>query len=129
MSKNVPEKFRVLLLEDNPGDAFLMSESLNHERKCRFYISDVAATLEAGLARMESGHFDLILLDLSLPDCTTIEAFDRLRAAFPDLPIIVLSGGDEETRALEAVHHGAQEYLVKGNLDGPALHRAMRYAV
>jgi PAS domain S-box-containing protein len=129
MSKNVPEKFRVLLLEDNPGDAFLMSESLNHERKCRFYISDVATTLEAGLARMESGHFDLILLDLSLPDCATLEAFVRLRAAVPDLPIIVLSGGEEEARALEAVHHGAQEYLVKGGFDGPALHRAMRYAV
>ncbi len=106
-----------------------MREMLESERKCRFYISDVAGSLTAGLARMSADFFDLVLVDLDLPDSAGIETFVRVRAALPDLPIIVLSETDDEELALEAVHRGAQEYLVKGGIDGRLLHRAMRYAV
>ena len=129
MSKNVPEKFRVLLIEDNPGDVFLLREMLNAERKCRFYISDVATTLAEGIAQMESGGFDIALLDLGLPDSNGLETFARAHASAPGVPIIVLSGLDDGDRAVDAVQHGAQDYLVKGRIDGAALHRAMRYAV
>ena len=129
MSKTVPEKFRVLLVEDSPGDVFLLKEMLHAERKCRFYISDVSTTLAEGIARMESGQFDIALLDLSLPDCAGLETFARAHASAPGVPIIVLSGLDDGDQAVEAVQHGAQDYLVKGRIDGPALHRAMRYAV
>ena len=129
MSKTVPEKFRVLLIEDNPGDVFLLREMLDAERKCHFYISDVSSTLADGLARMESGRFDIVLLDLSLPDSSGLETFVRAHAAAPDVPIIVLSEHDDGDRADEAVQRGAQDFLVKGRIDGTALHRAMRYAV
>ena len=129
MPKNVPEKFRVLLVEDNPGDVFLLREMLDSERKCRFYISDVAATLAEGIAHMESGRFDLALLDLSLPGCSGLDAFATARASSPDLPIVVLSDRNDGEHALDAVQRGAQECLVKGRVDGPSLHRAMRYAI
>ena len=129
MPKNVTEKFRVLLVEDNPGDVFLIREMLHSERKCRFYISDVAATLAAGIEQMESGQFDLALLDLSLPDSRGLETFVRARAAAPDLPIVVLSDEEDGEHGIEAVQRGAQECLEKGRVDGPALHRAMRYAI
>ena len=129
MPKNVLEKFRVLLIEDNPGDVFLLREMLDAERKRRFYIIEVAATLSEGLRHIQSGGFDLALLDLSLPDCSGLDSFDRVRAAAPELPIVILSDHDDGERALEAVQHGAQECLVKGRIDGTALNRAMRYAI
>lgn len=129
MPKHVLEKFRVLLIEDNPGDVFLLREMLDSQKKCRFYISDVAATLAEGMRLIESGRFDLALLDLTLPDCSGLDTFVGIRGAAPDLPIVILSDSDDGELALEAVQHGAKECLVKGRIDGPALHRAMRYAI
>jgi PAS domain S-box-containing protein len=129
MSQPVPEKFRVLLIEGDAGDAFLLREMLAHEAKCRFYISDVTGNLATGVTRMKTGQFDLALLALTLPDSSGVDTYASARASAPDLAIIVLSGVDEEEVALEAVHHGAQEYLVKGRIDGHSLHRAMRYAI
>lgn len=129
MPKHVPEKFRVLLIEDNAGDVFLLREMLDSQRKCRFYISDVAATLADGMRLIESGQFDIALLDLTLPDSAGLDTFVGIRIAAPDLPIVVLSDRNDEELALEAVQHGAKECLVKGLIDGPALHRAMRYAI
>ena len=129
MPKHVPEKFRVLLVEDNPGDVFLLRELLHSQKKCRFYISDVAATLADGMKLIESGRFDLALLDLTLPDCSGLDTFVGIRVAAPDLPIVILSDSEDGELAMEAVHHGAKEFLVKGTIDGPALHRAMRYAI
>ena len=129
MPKHVPEKFRILLIEDNPGDVFLLREMLDSQKRCRFYISDVAATLAEGMRLIESGRFDLALLDLTLPDCSGLDTFIGLRVAAPDLPIVILSDEDDEARALEAVQHGAKECLVKSHIDGPALLRAMRYAI
>ena len=102
---------------------------LHAEHKCRFYISDFATTLADGIAQMQSGNFDMALLDLSLPDSAGLETFVQAHAGAPDVPIIVLSGHDDGDRAVEAVQHGAQDYLVKGRIDGAALHRAMRYAI
>ena len=129
MPKTVTEKFRVLLIEDNPGDVFLLREMLDSERRCRFYISDVAATLEEGLHHIQTGRFDLVLLDLSLPDSEGLDTFDRLHAGAHEIPIVILSDLIDSEKALEAVEHGAQECLVKGKIDGPVLHRTMRYAV
>ena len=129
MPKPVPEKFRVLLIEDNPGDVFLLREMLDAERKRRFYISDVAASVAEGIQLIEGGRFDLALLDLNLPDSSGLATFDRVRAAAPELPIVILSDDNGGERALEAMLHGAQECLVKGRIDGIALHRAMRYAI
>ena len=129
MPKHVPEKFRVLLIEDNPGDVFLLREMLESQKKCRFYISDVAGTLAEGMRLIESGRFDVVLLDLTLPDCSGLDTFVGMRVAAPDLPMVILSDADGGELALEAVQHGAKECLVKGRIDGPALHRALRYAI
>ena len=129
MPKHVPEKFRVLLVEDNEGDVFLLREMLHSQKKCRFYISDVAATLADGMKLIESGRFDLALLDLTLPDCSGLDTFVGLRVAAPDLPVVILSDSKDGELAMEALQHGAKEVLVKGLIDGPALHRAMRYAI
>ncbi len=129
MSKTVPEKFRVLLIEDNPGDVFLLRKMLDGERGCRFYISGFADTLVKGIAEMQSGGFDIALIDLNLPDGFGLDTFERAHASTPDVPIIVLSGHDDVELGVEAVQHGAQDYLVKGQIDGTSLHRAMRYAI
>ena len=70
-----------------------------------------------------------MLLDLSLPDAARLEALMQLRAAAPDVPIVILSGLQDELLAVKAVQEGAQDYLVKGRVDGAAIGRSIRYAV
>jgi PAS domain S-box-containing protein len=123
------EKFRVLLVEDNPGDVFLLREMVETEPNSRFNVRHAVGTLREGIALMQAGEADLTLLDLSLPDGGGLSTFSRAHEAAPELPIIVLSGLDDEELALQTVHLGAQEYLVKGQIDPASLHRAMRYAL
>ena len=78
---------------------------------------------------MAAGEADIVLLDLSLPGSKGVDTFIRAHTAAPDLPIIVLSGEDNEDIALETVHRGAAEYLVKGRIDPHLLHRALRYGI
>ncbi len=85
--------------------------------------------LEDGLRELGSGEIDIVLSDLSVPDSHGLETFQRLHARAPHVPIIVLSGLNDTTLALNAVHQGAQDYLIKGEVDGQLLARAMRYAI
>ena len=78
---------------------------------------------------MKAGEADIVMLDLSLPDGSGVETFMRAHNAAPDVPIIVMSGQDDEEIALETVHQGAVEYLVKGRIDQHLLHRALRYGI
>jgi serine phosphatase RsbU (regulator of sigma subunit) len=118
---------KVLLVEDNPGDALLLRETLadanaaidwTHEKK-----------LAPALTRLEKERFDVVLLDLSLPDSHGIETFHKIRKRAPEAPVVMLTGLDDETTAVEAMSQGAQDYLVKGGTDGHALLRSMRYAI
>lgn len=129
MAPPVPDKLRVLLIEDNPGDVFLLREMVERELKSRFQVVHAVDRLEPAIQLMRSAEIDLVLLDLSLPDSHGLDTFSRAHAAAPDVPIIVLSGLDDEEMALQTVHYGAQEYLVKGRIDSHLLHRAMRYAI
>lgn len=118
---------KVLLVEDNPGDARLI-EVLLAEEAPDFRIARAGRLSEAiGLARAET--FDAALLDLSLPDSHGVETVSRLRRESPDLPIVVLSGLNNEEIALRALQSGAQDYLVKGRADGNLIKRAILYAV
>jgi sigma-B regulation protein RsbU (phosphoserine phosphatase) len=90
---------------------------------------ETADRLEPGLRRLARGGIGLVLLDLSLPDSQGLETFAQLHARVPRLPIIVLSGLRDTTLAVQAVHEGAQDFLVKGQVDGQLLVRAMRYAI
>jgi len=103
---------RVLLIEDSPTDAELICIGLEDVRTADFQI-DAAETLADGLERLQGSAFDVVLVDLSLPDCAGIETCVRVHDRHPDVPLIVLTGLDDEETALEAMKVGAQDYLVK----------------
>src|SRR5688500_13360934 len=119
---------KVLLVEDNPEDVFLLERILQKARGARFELT-VAENLNKALARLEQGNIDVVLLDLSLQDSHGLQTFYTTQAKSPGTPIIVLSGLDDETVALNAVHAGAQDYLVKGRVDSQLITRAMVYAI
>lgn len=117
-----------LLVEDNPGDARLIKEMLTVVASVRVKVSD-AESIPAALSQIDRHEFDVVLLDLSLPGTRGIETLTALRSKTTHLPIIVLTGLDDEELALEAVGNGAQDYLVKGQVDGDVIARAIRYAI
>lgn len=119
---------KVLLVEDNPGDAKLLRMMLSEAGNTPFDL-ECADRLSAGLARLSAGGIGLILLDLSLPDSQGLATFARVHSQAPEVPIIVLSGLDDEAIALRTVQEGAQDYLIKGSVDSHLLVRAMRYAI
>jgi DNA-binding response OmpR family regulator len=121
---------RVLLVEDNPGDARLFREALRAAAALGDPI-DVAhvGTLAGALSAIGETLPDAVLLDLGLPESQGLETFIRVRDAAPSLPVVVLSGLDDEETAVRAVRAGAQDYLVKGEVDGRLVERSVRYAV
>ncbi len=120
--------FKILLIEDNPADARLLREMLVEIKDAPFELEWVDR-LSAGLERLTKGDVDAILLDLSLPDSQGLDTFLQVQAQAPHVPITVLSGLDDAALALQAVREGAQDYLVKGKIDGNLLVRAIRYAI
>ncbi len=122
------ESIQVLLVEDNPGDARLVREELADVRSVRFEMIHVESLGEAE-EELRRDRFDVILLDLSLPDGHGLETVNRMRAGAPSVPIVVLSGNHDETVALSAVKAGAHDYLIKGQIPGPAMARVIRYAI
>jgi PAS domain S-box-containing protein len=126
----------ILLIEDNPGDIRLLQEILREVTTTRCQITPVMTLAEA-IAKLASssddGHedrrFDVILLDLSLPDSQGLGSFLALHDRNPSLPIIVLTGLDDQNLAILAMQQGAQDYLVKGQVDSYVLLRSIRYAI
>jgi signal transduction histidine kinase len=117
----------VLLIEDNPGDADLVRLRLI-EGKSPVTVNCVNR-LSDGLASLTKETPSVVLLDLNLPDSRGAETFRRVRDHAPDVPVVVLSGQDDEALAIKAVHQGVQDYLIKGNISSKHLERAIRYAV
>lgn len=118
----------LVLVEDNPGDARLVSAMLQRGWTRNLNVHSFA-TLGEAVAHLETRSADCVLLDLSLPDSQGVEGVRRIASRFPALPVVVLSGTNEEALVLDCLHEGAQDYLVKGQADGPLLGRAIRYAV
>jgi len=116
---------RVLLVEDNDDDVLLIRESLSGTA----LEIDRAERLSTALARLTSGTFDAVLLDLSLPDAWGLDTIRRLRREAAAVPIVVLTGLNDEEIAMRAVEEGAQDYLFKGQSDGHLLARSLRYAI
>ncbi len=119
---------KVLLIEDNPGDALLVQELLADVRGTRFLIEHVDR-LQSGLDRLDGEDMDVVLLDLSLPDSFGLDTFLRMRSASPQTPVVLLTELDDETLALRAVREGAQDYLVKSQVDSILLGRTLNYAI
>lgn len=127
---------RVLIIEDNPADARLIKELLNdasaspagQANETRYEVTS-ENNLCAGLERLKTGCVDVVLLDLALPDSAGYETFHRVQAGAAQLPIILLTGLQDETLGFEAVRQGAQDYLIKGQSDGNLLARVIHYAI
>ncbi len=119
---------KVLLIEDNPGDARLIKELFSECVPGSFELQCVES-LAQGFAILGSEEIDTILLDLSLPDSQGFETFTRVHNRTPGIPIIILTGFDDETLAIKAVQQGAQDYLSKGHVSRHLLTSATRYAI
>ena len=122
------ENIKVLLVEDNPGDVFLLQEFLKEVTTAVVDLMPVERLSEA-LNYLANEIFDVILLDLSLPDSRGLETFVIAHHQAKATPIIVLTGLNDETLAIRAMQEGAQDYLVKGQVTGDLLVRSMRYAI
>jgi diguanylate cyclase (GGDEF)-like protein len=118
----------VLLIEDNPGDARLIREMIAEDPAAPFALH-CTERLGLGLEHLSAGKTGLVLLDLSLPDSCGLDTFSRVYAHAPTVPIIVLTGNDDQNTALSAVKGGAQDYLVKSRLDRELLLRSMHYSI
>ncbi len=118
----------LLVVEDNPGDARLLREMFNEQDSHNTELTHVVCMSDAE-KHLAERKVDVILLDLGLPDAQGLEAVRRAHAAAPTIPLVVLTGLDDESLAVEALHEGAQDYLIKGRIDAHGLLRAMRYAI
>jgi diguanylate cyclase (GGDEF)-like protein len=119
---------QVLLIEDNPTDALLLSEAVGEDVLASFKFT-IAENLKSGLEFLSQDHFDVVLLDLGLPDSQGLKSFESVNSAYPEKPVVVLSGTRDQALALEAVQSGAQDYLVKGATGWEIASRSMRYAI
>jgi signal transduction histidine kinase len=119
---------QVLLVEDNASDARLLREMLSKEKQGSFELTHLTRMREAEI-RLSEGGIDIVLLDMGLPDGHGLEILRRARAAAPTVVMIVLTGFDDEELAAGAMKEGAQDYLIKGQIENRALPRALRYAM
>ncbi|WP_035992725.1 response regulator [Leptolyngbya sp. KIOST-1] len=119
---------RVLLIEDNPGDRRLLQELLREVGSVQIELG-YADSLSQGIQYLKQGTFDLVLLDLFLPDSQGLATFAQLQQQERSIPIVVTTGLNDETLPLKAVQAGAQDYLVKGQITGELLVRSIRYAI
>jgi diguanylate cyclase (GGDEF)-like protein len=119
---------RLLLVEDTPSDAYRIRDWLEGPGDDAFYVAH-ATTVAAAIPLLSQHHFQAVMLDLSLPDAQGLEALTSIQNIAPTLPIIIMSGCDDEALAISAVENGAQDYLIKDKADNASLRRALRYAI
>ncbi len=133
MTASVPKHVPLLVVEDDPGDYGLLRAALRQAGLVPMGQSDTsvwARTLAEGIAAAKLWTaFQLVLLDLSLPDSTGLDTVQGMRVAASDLAIVVLTGHDDDALAAQALEAGAQDYLSKGQLDADTLRRAVRHAI
>jgi PAS domain S-box-containing protein len=119
---------RILLIEDDEQQAHLLTQSLIRLNHADAEV-ELASCLSAALAALSSGGFDAVLMDLMLPDSDGLESFRKVHAAAPSVPIVVFTGIDDESCGQRAVHEGAQDYLIKGDVTPREVIRAIRYSI
>ncbi|MGR3220664.1 MAG: response regulator, partial [Candidatus Anammoxibacter sp.] len=121
------DQIKVLLIEDNPGDVRLIQEMLSDNRHL-FRLEDVDR-LSKGLEFLAETDIDVVLIDLGLPDSRGLETFKRFHNHKPTMPVVVLTGLDDEALGIKAVREGAQDYLMKGDVGKNVLTRSLRFAI
>jgi signal transduction histidine kinase len=119
---------RVLAVEDNPGDRRLVKAYLEGAVMGQYHLSN-ALNLTSAMEMLGEASYDVVLLDLHLPDSQGFETFTRLHSKFPNVPIIVLTGSLDESSATRAINEGAQDYLFKDEITSSSLSRAIMYAI
>jgi sigma-B regulation protein RsbU (phosphoserine phosphatase) len=129
VAQPLPDSVMVLLVEDEPSDARLLSFSLRRVTSQAFRVVHVA-TLAAAIEQLGGAQsFDVVLLDLSLPDSFGMETVTQMQKVAPRLPIVIMSGSNDPGFVAQALSCGVQDYLVKGTDEGQAVARAIRYAI
>ena len=119
---------KILLIEDNLGYVHLIQQMLAVSSQVEYQI-ECADRLSTGLEHLVKGEIDVVLLDLGLPDSQGLDTLGKVRTQAPAVPIVVVTGLDDEVLAFQAVRQGAQDYLVKGDINSKTLWRVIRYAV
>lgn len=122
------KKIHILLIEDSPGDTRLISESLSELKNYQLSLLAVH-TLTEGIVTLKKELIDVIILDLFLPESKGIDTLMRVKAVTPEIPVVILTGLDDEKMATEALQFGAQDYLIKGETTGNLIARSIRYAI
>ncbi|MCB9800138.1 MAG: diguanylate cyclase [Candidatus Omnitrophica bacterium] len=121
-------RIKILLVEDDPDDFFIIQQFLKSSKAYSFEVVNQDRH-EKAMAFLAQELPDMVLLDLSLPDCQGIQSFENLHRSFPELPVVILTGLDDRQMAFDAVSKGAQDYLPKGQIDAHLLEKAILYAI
>lgn len=124
----IKSSINVLLIEDNPADVRLIKEMLVEFDTIDFQLQ-AFSRLSKGIEYLRRHKADVVLLDLKLPDSMGIATFEKILKHEPHLPVIVLTGDNDEQTAIESMRHGLQDYLIKSKVDGNTLYRSIRYAI
>ena len=119
---------KILVVEDNPADVRLVEWSFSKTEVDQYELTPVG-TLDKALKCLDEESFDLVLLDLGLPDSQGLDTFEKMKNECPEVPVVILSGLDDESLALRAVRKGAQDYLVKGQSLLIWLVHSIKYAI
>ncbi len=119
---------RILLVEDDPGDALLLNEELVGAATEPFDLVH-ACRLSEALEHLRTNSYDVVLLDLNLPDSSGLDTLAKILAPASETAVVLLTGTEDISLGIEAVKQGAQDYLVKGQAGGPLLFRAIRYSL
>jgi signal transduction histidine kinase len=128
MNTTAQKTIRLLIVEDDEGDAEYLRWALRDLPGHRFEV-EWSQRLAGGLLMLSRNSVDVVLLDLNLPDSTGLKTLDQVHASSPRVPIVVLTGLNDEEAAVTALRHGAQDYLIKGQIDNSTLGRVIRYAI
>ncbi|MFL5729690.1 MAG: PAS domain S-box protein, partial [Cytophagaceae bacterium] len=122
------QTIRILAIEDNPGDLFLLEEILSLVKSFRSEITNTTS-LNSSLQILKENNYDVILLDLTLPDSSGLKTFTKIHSAYPEIPVIILSGLPESEIAIQSVKAGAQDYLVKGEVSATLIEKTISYSI
>lgn len=128
MAEPCTAAIRVLLIEDSDIDATFVCRILTSNPEHAFLV-DRSATLADAMVQLSTKDYDIAMLDLSLPDASGLESFDQVRAIDARIPVVVLTGSNDEDLALRAIESGAQDFMAKGHVTGQMLFRAVRFAI